>query len=328
MRRLPGLLVAAMLCGPALAVPEQDSAKQWLEKMTSAEQYLNYEGTFIYINGPKVETMQIIHGFDEKGERERITLLTGSSREIVRDEKHVFSVLPRKKQVIIEPRRPASEASAFLDTINGDNTYYDFELNGNEHIANHVCRIVSIFPKDQYRYGYRLCIDNDTGLLLKSQTLDNSGQPREQMIFTNLELPDAIPTRHLQTTLHEKDFELLESKPLQAAASVVENAWGFSELLPGFRIIHNEMRQLASAAQPVQHIVLNDGLATISVFIAPYEQDEPYSEGVASSGALNAISQLKNGHILTIIGDVPKKTVQLLAAALTPPEATATHSPP
>ncbi len=317
-----------MICGTSLAVPKQDSAQQWLEKMVSAEQFLNYEATFLYINGPKVETMQIVHGFDDKGERERITRLSGSSREIVRDEQHVFSVLPQKKQVIIEPRRAASEAGAFLNIVTNGNAYYDFEVNGNEHIANHVCRIVSIFPKDQYRYGYRLCIDHETGLLLKSQTLDNSGQPREQMIFTNLELPDTIPTRRLQTTLHEKDFELLESKPLEAAASAVENTWGFSELLPGFRIIHNEMRQLASAAQPVQHIVLNDGLATISIFIAPYEQGEPYSEGMSSSGALNAISRLKNGHIVTIIGDVPQKTVRLLAAALTPPRAADTDSAP
>ncbi len=319
MRYLFWLLLTASFCCPAVAAPGDDAqaVRNWLEKMITAQQYLNYEGTFIFVNGPKVETMQIVHGFDEKGERERITLLTGVSKEVVRDEEHVFSVLPRKKQVLIQPRNPHADAASFLQIVKAGNPWYEFELNGSERIADHYCKIVSIFPKDQFRYGYRLCIHNETGLLLKSQTLDNSGQPVEQMIFTNLKLPTAIPTEHLQTTMHEKDFKLVQTGDEGDNALQPDPAWQFSELPPGFEITRNSRRQLAGTRNSVQHILLDDGLATVSVFIAPYNPDQPYSEGVASSGALNAISRLQDGYVITVIGDAPKKTVKLIALSLT-----------
>ncbi|HGG60478.1 MAG TPA: transcriptional regulator [Gammaproteobacteria bacterium] len=319
MKHVTRLILAALICCPAYAASDDARAvRDWLEKMITAEQYLNYEGTFIFINGPKVETMQIVHGFDEKGERERITLLTGVSKEVVRDEEHVFSVLPRKKQVLIQPRNHHADAAGFLESVKNRNPWYEFELNGSERIADHYCKIISIFPRDQFRYGYRLCIHNETGLLLKSQTLDNSGQPVEQMIFTNLELPTSVPTEHLQTTMHEKDFELLQTTRSKKTDPALrpDPAWQFTELPPGFKVAHNSMRRLAGVQTSVQHIVLDDGLATVSVFIAPYDPNEPYTEGVASSGALNAVSRLKNGYIVTVIGDVPEKTVKLIAGSL------------
>lgn len=311
-----GLVLAGAVClTPAVA---EESIKHWLEKMTTAERFLNYEGTFIYINGPRVETMQIVHGFDEKGERERITSLTGLSKEVVRDEQHVFSVLPEQQQVLIEPRNNRTDQKFFLDSMDENNPYYAFEINGDERIADYRCKIVAIYPKDQYRYGYRLCIEDETGLLMKLQTLDKSGQPKEQLIFTNLELPEKIPTEHLQTTMHEEGFQMLQSGTVLGKNITIEpdTAWNFTQLPPGFKIKLNEMRQLATSEIPVQHILLEDGLATISVFIAQYEPGELYSEGVSGTGALNAVSRLQDGSIITVIGEVPDKTVKLVSRSL------------
>lgn len=311
-----GLVITGVLClSPASA---EESIKHWLEKITTAEQFLNYEGTFIYINGPKVETMQIVHGFDEKGERQRITSLTGMSKEVVRDEQHVFSVFPEQRQVLIEPRNKRSDPGSFLTHADGNNPFYEFEINGDERIADYRCKTIAIYPKDQYRYGYRLCIEDKTGLLLKLQTLDKSGQPQEQLIFTNLKLPEKILTEHLQTTMHEEGFKLLQSGDVLGESITVtpDKSWNFSQLPPGFQVKHNEMRQLATSKLPVQHILLEDGLATISVFIAQYEPGEQYSEGVSGTGALNAVSRLQDGFIITVIGEVPGNTVKLVSRSL------------
>ena len=86
---MPGrFLCAGLLLVSLPLAAAQEEVKEWLDKMAAAEQFLNYEGTFIYTNGPQVETMQIVHGFDKHGERERMSSLTGDVREVIRDDQH------------------------------------------------------------------------------------------------------------------------------------------------------------------------------------------------------------------------------------------------
>ncbi len=317
MRKALGL---ALLWAPlALAAPDAPADVQaWLEKMAAAEQYLNYEGTFVYTSGPDVQTMQVVHSFDSHGERERLTALTGDGREIVRDDSHLFAVLPVKKLVLVErggvggaTRKAAGLPASVL-------AHYDLELGGTERIAGHRCRTVSIYPRDAYRYGYRLCLEEDTGLLLKAQTLDRAGQPHEQMMFTELRLPDHIPTERLQTTVHDTDFAVLETPGPAGADDRLppDPAWKLSELPPGFRVVRNEMRRIASSEEPVQHLLLEDGLASVSIFIARPVPGEPYRSGQARSGALSALSFPRDGYTVTLVGEVPPATLQFLARAL------------
>ncbi len=294
-----------------------DEVRTWLEKMVSAQQYLNYEGTFVYISGSEVRTLQIVHSFDSHGERERLTALDGDGREIVRDDTHFFTVLPVKKLVLVERRAVTPEGKADPPLESGLD-YYDFSVNGSERIADHRCRIVAIYPRDAFRYGYRLCLEEDTGLLLKAQTLDRAGQPREQMMFTELKLPERIPTERLQTTVHETDFAVLESPAVAGEDSPFQPdpSWKLSELPPGFTVRRNEMRQIASSEVPVQHILLEDGLASVSIFIARPVPGEPYRSGLTTSGALSALSFPRDGYIVTLVGEVPPATLEFIARAL------------
>ena len=45
--------------------------------MIQATQTLNYEGTFVYVQGPHVEAMRVVHGGGPKGERQRLFSLNG-----------------------------------------------------------------------------------------------------------------------------------------------------------------------------------------------------------------------------------------------------------
>ena len=311
--RLNLLLLFAM---PWLTHAEE-SALQLLEKMASAEQYLDYEGTFIYVSGTSVKTMQVVHGFDQHGERERLTSLTGSTREIVKDDQHFFYVMPEKKVVLVETREGLDQHTVFVrESIHG-NPFYHYDLGKTERVANYLCRNVSILPTDTFRYGHRVCIENKTGLLLKSQTLDGSGKPVEEMIFTHLKLPESIPTEHFQTTMHRDDYALLESEASTAlSVSDEDEGWGLTEAPPGFSVKLNTIRHIASSALPVRHIVLDDGVVSISIFIARLTKEGSYSEGVMSSGALNVASRVVDNFVVTVMGGVPGKTVQQVAGAL------------
>lgn len=311
------LWLLALACQPLYA--EKEDVKLWLDKMAAAERYLNYQGTFIYTNGPQVETMQIVHGFNKQGERERMSSLTGDVREIIRDESHLVSVLPVRKQVLIEPRgKQLSSPANLLEGLEQSQAFYDYSLQGQERIAGHGCQILSIHPKDNFRYGYRLCIENETGILLKSLTQDHSGQTHEQMMFTSISMPSEIPVDEFHSVMHEESFTLKQSNTtlgIETNAKPDSN-WVFGELPPGFRITEDAIRQIASSKSPVQHIIIDDGLASLSVFIAALNEDEAITQGVFRSGGLNAYSRLINNYVVTVIGEVPEKTVRFIAESI------------
>lgn len=310
-------LAIVLGCQPLFAANED--VKEWLDKMAAAERYLNYQGTFIYTNGPQVETMQIVHGFDKQGERERMSSLTGDVREIIRDESHLVSVLPVRKEVLIEPRgKQLSSPAKLLEGLEQSEAFYDYSMKGEERIAGHSCRILSIHPQDSFRYGYRLCIEKETGILLKSLTQDHSGQTHEQMMFTSITMPDAIPVDEFHSVMHKDDFSLKQSLSTLGVNTSIkpDSSWVFGDLPPGFRITEDAMRQIASSEKPVQHIIIDDGLASLSVFIAPATSDELVTQGVFRSGGLNAYSRLINDSVVTVIGEVPEKTVRFIAESI------------
>jgi len=65
---------------------------------------------------------------------------------------------------------------------------------------------VSVMPKDDYRYGYRLSVDDDTGFLLKSELLDRHGAPLEQIVYTALQLPQHIADDLLEPGISGQGF--------------------------------------------------------------------------------------------------------------------------
>lgn len=313
-----GLLLCLSLWG--VAATAGGSAGQWLEKMATAEHYLNYSGTFVYIRGSQIETMQIVHGFDEAGERVRVTALTGASRELVRDGKHVYQVLPDKKTVLIEPRSRRFDPAPFLRSLDAENGDYVVELGQLERVADHYCQVVNMQAQDHYRYSYRFCMEQQSGLLLKAEVLGEGERLFEKMIFTNLSMPQQVSEEALRTTSHHPGFRLLRSAELatghQAPPLAVEKGWSLQALPPGFVVQQNRMRNIATSEKPVQHIVATDGVASVSVFVAEFIAGQPYSEGMLRSGALRAVSRLENGFVITVVGEVPEETVTLISSAL------------
>ncbi|HYQ71092.1 MAG TPA: sigma-E factor regulatory protein RseB domain-containing protein, partial [Gammaproteobacteria bacterium] len=57
-------------------VHAEDSARQWLDEMSSALQTLDYDGTFVYLHDGRIDAMRIIHQASDGGQRERLVSLT------------------------------------------------------------------------------------------------------------------------------------------------------------------------------------------------------------------------------------------------------------
>jgi sigma-E factor negative regulatory protein RseB len=67
---------------------------------------------------------------------------------------------------------------------------------------------------------------------------------------------------------------------------------------------------------PVEQLVLTDGMATVSVFVEQLGEQAKAFNGVSHVGAVNAYGTVVNDHQLTVVGEVPLATVQLIGKSL------------
>ena len=56
-------------------------------------------------------------------------------------------------------------------------------------------------------------------------------------------------------------------------------------------------------------MVFSDGLSAISIFIEPDDGDDDDVEGLSSRGAVNLYHKVLEKHLITVVGEVPPRTV-------------------
>lgn len=321
MMRIP-YLIALLTLVPLLqgivraAESESAEAKQWLEKMIQAAQSLNYEGTFVYVQGPNLEAMHIIHDGSQNGERQRMSSLNGSVREVLVAGNYVTCLFSRKRlgfNTISYSNRspvPVSLPREF-DRLEAN---YQFAMLGDDRIAGMPTRIIAIRPRDKLRFGYQLWLESSSGMVLRSALINEKGEMVEQLMFTNMRLNPQI------------DTSSLESPPLSPSPSedaklsaepVTDSDWVISHLPPGFtQFMHNRFSRQLTNSHSTEHIVFTDGLATISVFLEPLDSSEPWLKGPSQIGAMNAFGVVIDNSQVVVVGEAPIATIEMIANSI------------
>lgn len=310
------LLMALSSSAPAWAGESSTEVRQWFDKMSRAGQTLSYEGTFMYRRGEQVMTMKIIHVADGQGERERIISLNGPLREIVRDRKGVAHIsADNKKPIRVDTQVSArSLQSKTPEQIAQIEKYYTFSLAGDARTANRRARVINISPKDIYRYGYRVSLDHQTGLLLQSELLSEEGAPLEQIIFITFNVLDKNRIMALDIPPADADGQASTSPATEATLPMPpgDEGWKISKMPEGFALVERN-RRINKSGGVVEHLVFTDGLASVSVFM---EKNTPHDKtpftGVSRMGAVNAFAKRVNNHQITVVGEVPVAAVRMI----------------
>lgn len=319
---LPALggLLCALIYHAAMAGESSGDPQERLDRMARAAQSLNYDGIFVYSNGAKMQSMRIIHRSDEDGERERLVALSGAAREVLRDRERVTCILPDKQSVVVAKSRPQEFLhSPLFDTRTGFGRFYDMSVRPGERIAGRHTELVTVEPRDRYRYGYRLWTDRETGLLLKSELVDENGAVAERLVYTNIELPETIPDELLEPEISGAGFTWYRDESAEAAdpsRPAGEPTW-FPHWLPeGFAMSDHARAPILDSRDPVEHLVFSDGLASLSVFIERLETAGKPLDGLDSMGAVNAYGSMLEGFQITVVGEVPAETVTRVAGSV------------
>ncbi|TVP83469.1 MAG: transcriptional regulator [Thioalkalivibrio sp.] len=301
-----------------LSLPAGDySPEQWLERMADSMHRHSYEGTFIFQRGERIDTVRVVHAAEEDGYRELLQTLTGSAREVIRKVDRVSAI----KGARIEgeghqqgaPQRPPAFAAAMLRA----NERYDLSSPGFDRIAGFSCYQLRAEALDPYRYSHQYCLHRDTGIPLLSELIDADGQLLERLVFTELEFLDVV----FEESLTPRGCDAREIE-VRAAGTSPEDGdrhgrWYFQELPPGFTTVIVTERSVGpdDDAASSLHFVLSDGLATVSVYVDPATDEAQTFEGATRSGATHAFARPLADHQITVVGEVPVKTVERIAHA-------------
>jgi sigma-E factor negative regulatory protein RseB len=183
-------------------------------------------------------------------------------------------------------------------------------------VADRQCRRISIVPRDGLRYGYSLCADVETNLLLKAQTLDASNHIVEQIAFTAVRQGSDVDPGKIGSRWSTTDW-----KVVQADAKPVDlSAQGWRIPAPrGYAPVMQVSRRLGKHGSEVSQMVLSDGLAAISVFIEPYDASRharASSAGLVRHGAINIYGKRVADFWLTAMGEAPMAALEQLVQAV------------
>lgn len=299
---------------------KNNEAANWIRLMSQAMEELTYEGTFIYLHGDEVETMSVVHDHDENGVRERLSSLNGEARVIIRDMDNVTCIWPGSKSVIVSKSQPRTPFPTF-DTENHPAfaDYYQFMVVGEDRVAGIITQVVAMMPIDDYRYGYKLWVDKQTRLLLRSMLLDNNDQVIEQVMFTSLSFPESTNDEHFKASVGKEyewkqvDYQLPEENPLSS------DYIKFKKLPTGFNKISETMRPMRMNENPVRHAIVSDGVASVSIYIEYTDgKGKDFSEmaGSSSMGAVHVFSKMFDNGLITVVGEVPEVTVKMVGDAI------------
>lgn len=304
--------IAFVVALPATA----DEGQEWLNRMAGALAGTSYVGEFVCESAGRAERLRITHRVRDGDISERLVSLSGNGRELVRQNDEVVVYLPDRKLAIIERRPASSDLMGALPQFGGEfGPWYDVGYAGREAALLGPAAVVVVRPKDGYRFGYRLWIDEGTRMPVRSELSDSAGRVIERLRFTQLSIEEDIADSAFEPALDRTRLRWVRQAP-QIAEGVP--AWRAAQVPPGFRLSVSGLQAMAGTSSPVSHLVLSDGLASVSVFIqAPAPGTAPIV-GSGRSGVASAFSTVVQGHQVTAVGEVPPDTLKFIATGVRP----------
>ena len=289
MLKQTGMLLLALCSSQVFA---GETGISLLVKMNDALHRMNYSGTIVHIKGSNVNTLHVSQELKNGVATETVRSLNGGD-QAVSSQTQTFSLAG-------VPRSVASMKMV-----------YSLDVGAMKKVAMRSCQVLIARPKDKMRYLQKYCLDTQTGLPLDYSLIDNNRKTIERFTFTNVTITVPSAESSKQAGATEPPQTLIEGH------NHVGN-WTISELPKGFSFGKLPLSQEAEVKKgaDTEHFMLTDGLSSVSIFISPITTAQPKVNSTINSGALNVLTSQKNNHRITLVGEIPKATMQNIFANL------------
>lgn len=323
--------IAPPVAPPALASPAIADAKHgelgifdWLLRMHEASRRRAYIGTFVVSSGANMSSARIWHVCDGDVQMERVESLSGAPRSTFRRNDQVITFLPDSKTAVAERRESLGLFPELLKSADSSiGQFYAAKQTGIERVAGFDADVVLLRPKDGLRFGYRVWSEKKSGLVVKLQTLDVDGRVLEQAAFSELQLDAPVNMGKLTQMMENTDGYRVE-RPEMVKTTAAAEGWMLNNPVPGFKPMSCYKRPGGSSdgASPENTVqcIFSDGLASVSLFLEPFERRRHAREGSMALGATHTLarrlSDTAGDWWLTVVGEVPRHTLGAFSQGL------------
>lgn len=310
------IMVLFFYAVPAFADTGSQVVLNWPQIIAFATHQTDYSGTFVYQHGSHMETARITHMSDQSGEHEKLENLDGPRREFIRNNKEIWWYLGDHKAVQMERPYSGKRFPALLpEQLSALNENYLIQTAEQARIAGFDTQAIVFQPKDTLRYSHKMWAHKDSGLLLKAVVLNERKQMVEQYTFIQLEIdgdiePTQLMPRQSAAFLEQPSHSVT---PSETSAQADMSDWKVVAVPTGFKKIMEMRRPLHGNKTAVIHFVFSDGLAGISVFIETLGNNVDKKPGLSSRGAIHVYRKIKDDYLVTVVGEVPPRTVMQVA---------------
>ena len=280
-----------------------DEAQAVLRDMYAATRELNYDGVFVYQRGSQLDAMRLIHLRRGDLVQERLVSLSGPAREVIRDGARVTCLFADHGAAMREKGPPLELLNlgfnAPVETLLAN---YRFTLDGSDRVAGRPTDVVAVMPHTEDRYGYRLWIDHENRILLKSMILGRGGRVLEQMQFTQITVLEHLDESLLQPEIagHGFTWRTDDEAAVDPAGDVAgTGGWTVRWLPTGFALHETHVQPTATSPSPVGQLVYSDA-PMVTVFIEAMQADAT-PRRASARGAVNAFSRVSDDHQITVV---------------------------
>ncbi|MGH6624256.1 MAG: MucB/RseB C-terminal domain-containing protein [Burkholderiaceae bacterium] len=323
-RRVGAFVVAAgaLAAQPSLAQETRPKAGasrtplQWVQSVQQAALRVNYSGTIVYQADGAMNTSRITHLYDGTHSRERVQTLDGKPREFIRlrteSNDEVQCLIPETRRIVVEHRAIEDPFPGLTGApVELILQHYALKVAGLDRVAGVECQQLVLEPKDAMRYGYRLCVDPVSGLLLRAQTVGDGREVLEQIAFAEIRIGERIERSRLKPAWSTEGWTVERSE--YRRADLAQQGW-VVPVPSGFIKTKEVIRRMGSAE--AMQVVFSDGLATVSVFIEPAADSKALLDQVQTMGPTSAVARRVGNSLVTVIGEMPPTAVRSVVASV------------
>ena len=305
-----------------VALPDAGSRSvgEWLLRIHEASRRRTYVGTYVVSAQGNLASAKIWYVCDGTQQMERVESLTGTPRSTFRLNDQVITFLPATKVARSENRSSLGLfPNLLLSADSKVDDYYSASRTGQERIAGVDAEIVQLSPKDHWRFGYRVWTEVSTGLVVKLQTMDASGQVLEQVAFSELQLDAPVKMEQLSLMMaNTEGYRVEKIDPVKTSAQA--EGWALRRTVDGFAPLGCFRRPAAArpggASINTVQWIFSDGLASVSLFLEPFDRLRHVRENSAAAGATRMLSRRIQDWWVTAVGEVPEQTLQAFSENL------------
>lgn len=306
----PGLCASLLLFAFAPRAETQAHAWQLLQKAAVAGHVMSYTGIFVYTNASHTKAVQVKHIYDGNGEYARNVTLEETPRELFTEGQELV-IYNRKKEKVIIKKRHAKNIFPNILPIKTEQLKAGYELHAAEtsRIAGRAARLLLLMPKDSYRYTHHFWVDEEYGMLLKYEVHDSKHKLLERVVFNELNLVENLDLDWFQPQIdNNKQYEM-EDQVSVMPDTMGAKPWRIVNVPIGYRKVDQVKVHAHHREAPMTQLIFCDGLSSVSLFIEPLSEKMQPFVGNHVNGNTSMYADVKKGHQITVLGEVPTDTV-------------------